>query len=712
DPANNASVPSDIDGDGFSNDDETAAGSDPANRASVPSDIDGDGFSNDDETAAGSDPANRSSIPSDIDADGFSNDDETAAGSDPANSASVPSDIDGDGFSNDDETAAGSDPANNASVPSDIDGDGIANVDDVFPTDPTRSNLDAPEMTLTFHATKLFRFDWTDVEAATYYRLLENPDGLSGFTQVGQNIAAGVESMTLEVPLYARPNGEYILQACNDISCTDSATLFVESTMVEAIGYVKASNPDANDNFGTVVSLSSDGSTLVVGTPTESSDAVGVDGDQNNNAAGRSGAVYVFNKTAAGQWSQQAYLKASNTGSNDRFGFALHLSRDGNTLAVGAPFESSDSTGVNGDQSNNNKQNSGAVYIFVRDISGNWSQQAYIKATHPTKNAQFARTLTLSADGNTLAAGAMLESSNATGIDGDETNTSASTSGAVYIFTRNTDTWNQQAYVKASNTGENDLFGSSVSLNQDGSTLVVGATREDSSASGINGDQSDNSAQDSGAVYVFVRDDTDRWSQQAYIKASTSETGDYFGSAVTLNDDGSILAVGAQNEDSSSGINGDETDNSAANSGATYIFIRDSTDQWSQEAYLKAQNARFKSNFGSSLSMNSEGNVLAIGAVLNKAGAPGVNGDVSANGYNDSGAVYTFIRDIGGQWNQQAVMRASNIENAQKFGSSISLNSDATVLAIGSRGENGGAKGINSDQSDDSLSKSGAVYLF
>ncbi|MBA3352980.1 MAG: FG-GAP repeat protein, partial [Blastocatellia bacterium] len=75
----------------------------------------------------------------------------------------------------------------------------------------------------------------------------------------------------------------------------------------------------------------------------------------------------------------------------------------------------------------------------------------------------------------------------------------------------------QQAYLKASNTGADDLFGFSVAVS--GDTVVIGAQGEDSNAAGVNGDQSDNSASASGAAYVFVRNGTS-WSQQGYLKAS------------------------------------------------------------------------------------------------------------------------------------------------------------------------------------------------
>ncbi len=185
--------------------------------------------------------------------------------------------------------------------------------------------------------------------------------------------------------------------------------------------------------------------------------------------------------------------------------------------------------------------------------------------------------------------GAHSEASAATGINGDQTSNAAAGSGAVYVFTRTGTTWSQQAYVKASNTGANDLFGCSVALSADGSTLAVGAYGEDSAATGINGDQTSNAAADSGAVYVFTRTGT-TWSQQAYVKASNTGAGDYFGISVALSADGSTLAVGALHEDSAAtGINGDQTSNAAASSGAVYVFTRTGTT-WSQQAYVKASN--------------------------------------------------------------------------------------------------------------------------
>ena len=99
------------------------------------------------------------------------------------------------------------------------------------------------------------------------------------------------------------------------------------------------------------------------------------------------------------------------------------------------------------------------------------------------------------------------------------------------------------------------------------------AGAENSAATGLNGDETDNSANDAGAAYVFSRNSGGVWTQKDYVKASNTEAGDNFGSAIALSADGSMLAVGAELEDSvATGVNGDETDNSATDSGAVYIF--------------------------------------------------------------------------------------------------------------------------------------------
>jgi hypothetical protein len=240
----------------------------------------------------------------------------------------------------------------------------------------------------------------------------------------------------------------------------------------------------------------------------EDSAATGIDGDQSDNSAMYAGAVYVFTQRDT-TWNQQAYVKASNTDAEDRFGASVALSSDGSTLAVGAQDEASAATGIGGDQADNSAWGAGAVYVFARSDT-TWSQQAYVKASNAEGASntdagdQFGSTVAISADGLTLVVGAPLEDSAATGIGGNQFNNSTAWAGAVYMFTCGGTMWNQQVYAKASNTGVGDRFGSSVAVSADGSILVVGAYDEASGAVGIGGNQADNSASVAGAVYAFV----------------------------------------------------------------------------------------------------------------------------------------------------------------------------------------------------------------
>jgi hypothetical protein len=180
--------------------------------------------------------------------------------------------------------------------------------------------------------------------------------------------------------------------------------------------------------------------TLAVAAPGEASSATGINGDQANDDADSAGAVYVFNHDST--WAQEAYVKASNTSGNDFFGsFAnyggengIALSADGNILVVGAGFERGSSTGINGDQRRLGGQiGLSAAYVFSREVS-TWVQAAYVKASNRDGGARFGASVDISAEGSSLAIGAWGESSNATGIGGDQTISTGVSRGAVYLY--------------------------------------------------------------------------------------------------------------------------------------------------------------------------------------------------------------------------------------------------------------------------------------
>ncbi len=214
-------------------------------------------------------------------------------------------------------------------------------------------------------------------------------------------------------------------------SASASDTVVVEAQLPNFVNgvlqaYVKPSNTTVPQfrSFGRSVAF--EGNTLVVAAQ-DPSCATGVNGDQTNSNCRSAGAVYVFIRSGE-TWSQQAYLKASNTEAHDG-GFGTSVSLSGDILAVGNVAEASCARGINGDQANNGCLSSGAVYVFTR-TGTTWRQEAYVKASNvnPNGNAeQFGRAIALS--GNTLAVGAPNEGICETG------NLPCTPTGAVYVFT-------------------------------------------------------------------------------------------------------------------------------------------------------------------------------------------------------------------------------------------------------------------------------------
>jgi len=481
------------------------------------------------------------------------------------------------------------------------------------------------------------------------------------------------------------------------------------------VAYLKASNPVEDAHFGcggtltghagNASAISADGTTLAVGAPHENSGARGINGNQNDHSVYSAGAVYVFTRKGNAV-AQQAYIKPATPGEYANFGSSVALSRDGNTLAVAAYYESSAATGINGNENDRSIPEAGAVYVFVRTGTV-WSQQAYIKASNTGTAAvgdtlaegdQFGYSIALSADGNTLAVGAIGEDSNATGINGNQADNSANQSGAEYVFTRTGTTWSQQAYIKSTMTRPNVLFGYSTGISGDGNTLAVGEYDAD---------------RGKGAVYVLTRL-AGVWSHQARIQAENAEPQDSLGYSLALSEDGNTIAAGAADEDCMKpGINPTGCENDQASntsSGAAYVFVRNGTT-WTQQVFMKASNPGKEDWFGVRIAISGDGNTVAVGAQNEDSAAKGINGKQDDDSAAEAGAVYVFTR-TGTTWVQHAYVKASNTTAGDEFGSSIALTRDGKTMLIGARGEDGGAKGVNGNQSDKSVRDAGAAYLF
>jgi hypothetical protein len=409
---------------------------------------------------------------------------------------------------------------------------------------------------------------------------------------LGMNVALSADGSTLAASAYFESSSSTGINSVQDDKIPQAGAVYVFTRNGETWSqqaYIKASNTgraadlkDPNDwgdgdQFGHSVALSGDGNTLAVGAISEDSRASGINvtAFESDDSANGAGAVYVFTRTG-GKWSQQAYIKASNSEAGDLFGYVVGLSSDGNTLAVCAYDEGGSGRTPNAIP-DNLRRGTGAGYIFTR-TGGIWRQTAYLKGSRMQGNDSLI-SIAISGDGNTVAAGSAEESCLIPGIDPPACDIDTypphlggGSAGAVYIWVRNGNNWTEQSFIKSSNPDIEDVFGYRVALSSDGSTLLVGAPNEDSKAQGINGNQLDNSALESGAGYLFTRTGT-TWAQQAYIKGSNTRAFDLFSSSVAVSGDGRLLVLGAPIESSGAkGVNANQNDRSAQGAGAGYVF--------------------------------------------------------------------------------------------------------------------------------------------
>jgi len=456
-----------------------------------------------------------------------------------------------------------------------------------------------------------------------------------------------------------------------------AASLVVLSPGVCAVAatqeaYVKASNTQYLAEFGWAVAI--DGDTAVVGAKFH-------DGIQFDAATSDQGAAYVFVRQN-GVWSQQAMLKASDAHPNGQFGIAVAI--DGDRLVVGAR---------------------GQAYFFKR-TGTTWEQEDLAYGTNQAGILDSSFGLAVDIDGETAIVG---DSNDASDNPEDEYDESATNAGAASIFVRSEDgAWQRQAYLKAAfpdgretnPNSQGDNFGVSVSLSAD--TAVIGASGE---CSGDAANQQDNSVAASGAVYVYSRQ-AGVWSQSAYLKAPQKSASDAFGQSVAIN--GERIVVGAPGEDSAAkGLDGNAADDSAAQSGAAYLFTR-SEGNWTATHYLKASNTEAGDGFGHAVAI--DGDLAVVTAWYEGSSASGINGPQDNNGMMHSGAAYVFGKGSGA-WAQTAYVKHSNPRAYVEFGAN-SVGLSGSSLIAGSHKEWSNATGINGNQANQSYSYAGAAYIF
>lgn len=568
-----------------------------------------------------------------------------------------------------------------------------------LPTPPEAFTLASPTSVIG----KTFLFQWKPSQHADSYKLcLKSATSKDECRVLSSNVNSTSKQINLNELLTS--NATFFVVATNKDGSEKSNEVSIEpSVLLKSIGFLKASNSDSGDNFGHAVAVSDDGSTVAIGAIKES----GTANDLTSNKVALSGAVYVYQKSG-NDWNQAAYLKASNADAGDEFGYALALSGDGKTLAVGAIQEASSTKGIDGNQLDNSSAASGAVYVYVNDGSS-WKQQSYIKSSNSDFIDAFGFSIALSSDGSTMLVGAPGEGSAAQTINGTQSDNTGSLSGAAYLFERQNNLWTQTDYLKASNTDKQDSFGYDVALSANGLLAIVGAPGEDSNTSQINGDQTDNSHSNSGAVYVFSNNGT-TWSQESYLKAINNDKEDQFGYSVSTNLDGTVIAVGAFKEASDSETNGNDADNSALASGAAYVYHKEQS-QWVNKAYIKAANSDASDQFGTDVQLSNDGHTLAVGAPHESSSSVGFYGDLQLNDAMSAGAVYLYT-NTGGVWSQSEYIKSPNTNAGDEFGHAIALSGNSNTLVIGAEKEASSFSGNTTSPDDNNNSDSGAAYIY
>jgi hypothetical protein len=331
-------------------------------------------------------------------------------------------------------------------------------------------------------------------------------------------------------------------------------TFPVDWSSITQQAQIQASDADGFDDFGNAISITPDGSTVIVGA------------HRNDTGGTNNGAAYIFTLSGS-SWSQQAQIQASDAESMDHFGYGVDISENGNTAIVGSWNEDTTAS------------DAGAAYIFIRSGTS-WSQQAKIQHSGATQNDNFGSAVSITNDGNMAIIGARAREDQVNYIS----------SGAAYIFTRSGTSWSQQAELFPSNPTSGDEFGWSVSISKsDGNTAIVGSPLEDTGVS------------NAGSAYIYTRSGTS-WSQQAQIQASDRGSSDNFGRSVSISDDGNTAIIGSPYEDSG-----------ATNTGAAYIFTRSGTT-WSQQAKIQASDLPGGGQFGISVDIKGDGDTVAVGA--------------------------------------------------------------------------------------------------
>ncbi len=353
------------------------------------------------------------------------------------------------------------------------------------------------------------------------------------------------------------------------------------------------------------------------------------------NIAPDSGNVQLFVKSGS-VWKRGLVLLADSPTTGNRFGSSIAFSPDGKTLAIGETF---------GDF--NDAQDAGAVHIFNKagtDWKKTPNRGQKLKSQIFTTLNRFGTTIAFSPDSKTIAIGEVL---------GDPT--TAADAGTVQLFINIDGTWNSDALLTAKAPTSGNGFGRSLSFSPDGEALVVGET-------GLS------PTSNTGLVHLFTKLNN-TWSHRQVLQAKVPSTANGFGISVAFSPDSSTLAVGE--------FQGDL--NKVTDSGSVQLFIK-SKATWDNTpikgAILSSQIPRSQNKFGKSVAFSPDGITLSVGEIL--------GGNIT--NVAKSGTVQHFSK-AGADWVQVPsrgpMLRPTTTTNASYFGNTLVFSPDGSILIVG-----------------------------
>ena len=290
------------------------------------------------------------------------------------------------------------------------------------------------------------------------------------------------------------------------------------------------------------------------------------------------------------------------------------------------------------ESSNSSSSISGiSTYIEIAALSG----------TFVGFEDEFGWSVATSADGKTIVVGARK----------DELDEFSASSGIVYVFDRNGNSFNQVGILTGTFTGTSDFFGSSVATSADGKTIIVGSTSD-----GLPG------ADGTGLVYVFDRTGNS-FNQVGILTGSNAiDAGDDFGICVATSADGKTIIVGAS---------ADET--TISGSGLVYVFDRNG-NEFNQVGILSSGIfANTNDEFGFSVATSADGKTIVVGAPADQTAG------------SNTGLVYIFERN-GNSFNQVGILTGTNsVQSEDLFGYSVAISADGKTIAVGAKDDEIGA---------------------